>query len=113
VQTCKHLQINPFVYLREVIERVSIDPARLVLELTAREWKRLRLNFGAQSPKPRVAYNKAAPLAGFVDPKILMLMFTTTGVSAPSASHIPSDLSIFSSELPGNHAVMAMNLKIG
>jgi len=23
VQTCKHLQINPFVYLRDVIERVS------------------------------------------------------------------------------------------
>ena len=23
VQTCKHLQINPFIYLRDVIERVS------------------------------------------------------------------------------------------
>ena len=42
VQTCKHLQINPFVYLRDVIDRVSIHPARLVLELTPREWKRLR-----------------------------------------------------------------------
>ncbi len=42
VQTCKHLQINPFVYLRDVIERVSTHPARLVLELTPREWKRLR-----------------------------------------------------------------------
>ena len=31
VQTCKHLQINPFVYLRDVIERVSTHPARLVL----------------------------------------------------------------------------------
>jgi|GEM_PF-3131575 len=27
VQTCKHLQINPFVYLRDVIERVSTHPA--------------------------------------------------------------------------------------
>ena len=44
VQTCKHLQINPFVYLRDVIERVSTYPARLVLELTPREWKRLRQN---------------------------------------------------------------------
>ena len=49
VQTCKHLQINPFVYLRDVIERVSTHPARLVLELTPREWKRLRLDPGAQA----------------------------------------------------------------
>jgi hypothetical protein len=34
VQTCKHLQVNPFVYLRDVIERVSTHPAGLVLELT-------------------------------------------------------------------------------
>ena len=39
VQTCKHLRINPFVYLRDVIERVSTHPARLVLELTPRDWK--------------------------------------------------------------------------
>ena len=50
VQTCKHLQINPFVYLRDVIERVSTHPARLVLELTPREWKRLRPNPGTQAP---------------------------------------------------------------
>src|ERR1700730_8609390 len=37
--TCKHLQINPFVYLRDVIERVSTHPARLVLELTPGQWK--------------------------------------------------------------------------
>ena len=42
VQTCKHLQINPFIYLRDVIGRVSTHPARLVLDLTPREWKRLR-----------------------------------------------------------------------
>jgi hypothetical protein len=42
VQTCKHLQVNPFVYPRDVIDRVSTHPARLVLELTPREWKRLR-----------------------------------------------------------------------
>ncbi len=49
VQTCKHLHINPFVYLRDVIERVSTHPARLVLELTPREWKRLRRDSGAQA----------------------------------------------------------------
>ena len=42
VQTCKHLQIDPFAYLRDVIDRVSMHRARLVLELTPREWKRLR-----------------------------------------------------------------------
>jgi len=36
------------VYLRDVIQRVSTHPARLVLELTPREWKRLRQNSGAQ-----------------------------------------------------------------
>ena len=49
VQTCKHLQINPFVYLRDVIERISTHPARLVLELTPREWKRLRQDSVAQA----------------------------------------------------------------
>ena len=49
VQTCKHLQINPFIYLRDVIERVSIHPARLVLDLTPREWKRLGHNPAAKA----------------------------------------------------------------
>jgi hypothetical protein len=49
IQTCKHLQINPFIYLRDVIERVSTHPARLVLELTPREWKRLRQDSVAQA----------------------------------------------------------------
>ena len=30
------------VYLRDVIDRVSTHPASRVLELTPREWKRLR-----------------------------------------------------------------------
>ena len=49
VQTCKHLQINPFVYLRDVIERVSTHPARLVLELTPREWRQRRGDAAARS----------------------------------------------------------------
>ena len=49
VQTCKHLQVNPFVYLHDVIERVSTHPARLVLELTPRLWKRLRHDSRAQA----------------------------------------------------------------
>jgi len=49
VQTCKHLQINPLVYLRDVIERVSTHPARLVQELTPRQWKRLWHDSRAQA----------------------------------------------------------------
>jgi hypothetical protein len=37
------------VYLRDVIERVSTYPARMVLELTPREWKRLRQNSVAKA----------------------------------------------------------------
>ncbi len=42
VQTCKNFGIDPFLYLRDVIDRVSIHPAARVLELSPREWKRLR-----------------------------------------------------------------------
>jgi transposase len=49
VQTCKHLQVNPFVYLCDAIERVSTHPARLALELTPRQWKRLRRDSRAQA----------------------------------------------------------------
>jgi transposase len=42
VNTCKALQLDPFVYLRDVIERVSTHPMSRVEELTPREWKRLR-----------------------------------------------------------------------
>ncbi len=51
VQTCKHLQLDPFVYLRDVIHRVATHPAPLVLELTPGEWKRLR----QESPAKPVA----------------------------------------------------------
>jgi len=49
LQTCKNLQITPFVYLRDVIARVSTHPARRVLELTPREWKRLRQKSAAKA----------------------------------------------------------------
>ncbi len=42
VQTCKQLQLDPFLYLRDVIHRVVTHPARLVLEPTPGEWKHLR-----------------------------------------------------------------------
>ena len=42
VQTCKHIGVEPFAYLRDVINRVSTHPMSRILELTPREWKRLR-----------------------------------------------------------------------
>lgn len=38
VQTCKHVGVDPFVYLREVIERVSTHPMSRIGELTPRQW---------------------------------------------------------------------------
>ena len=41
VNTCKAHQINPFLYLRDVIDRVSTHPASRVEELTPRIWKQI------------------------------------------------------------------------
>ncbi len=41
VQTCKHLDLDPFHYLRDVIDRVSTHPMSRLAELTPRAWKRL------------------------------------------------------------------------
>lgn len=46
VQTCKHVGGDPFVYLRDVIERVSTHPMSRIAELTPRQWRQLR-----QAPK--------------------------------------------------------------
>ena len=50
VQTCKHVGVEPFVYLRDVIERVSTHPMSRIGELTPRQWRQLR-----QVPKPEPA----------------------------------------------------------
>ena len=39
ISTCKLHSINPYHYLVDVLQRVSIHPARLVHELTPRLWK--------------------------------------------------------------------------
>ncbi len=42
VNTCKAHQVNPFEYLRDVIERVNTHPMSRIEELTPRLWKQLR-----------------------------------------------------------------------
>jgi transposase len=52
VNTCKAYHINPFEYLRDVIERVSTHPMSRIAELTPRIWKQLRQ---VQTPASQVA----------------------------------------------------------
>jgi transposase len=42
LQTCKAHQVDPFAYLRDVIERVSTHPMSRIEELTPRRWKEIR-----------------------------------------------------------------------
>jgi len=43
VNTCKNLGMDPFVYLRDVIDRISTHPRNRVQELTPRQWLKARL----------------------------------------------------------------------
>jgi transposase len=47
--TCKNLGIDPFVYLRDVLERISTHPARRIEELLPDKWKKER---AAMTPIP-------------------------------------------------------------
>jgi transposase len=42
IQTCKAHQVDPFAYLRDVIDRVNTHPMSRIDELTPRRWKELR-----------------------------------------------------------------------
>jgi transposase len=42
IGTCKRLQVNPFEYLRDVIDRVSTHPHSRIAELLPRNWSRSR-----------------------------------------------------------------------
>jgi len=52
VNTCKAHAIDPFAYLRDVIERVSTHPMSRVEELTPRRWKQLRTTPAAPLADP-------------------------------------------------------------
>ena len=49
VQTCKAHHVDPFAYLRDVIDRVSTHPMSRIDELTPRRWKELRRSRSAQA----------------------------------------------------------------
>jgi hypothetical protein len=49
VQSCKAHQVDPFQYLRDVIDRVSTHPMNRIEELTPRRWKELREKPRAQA----------------------------------------------------------------
>jgi transposase len=46
--TCKALQIDPFSYLRDVLDRVCIHPARRIAEVLPDRWRVLQA--GPASP---------------------------------------------------------------
>ena len=39
VASCKLCRIDPFAYLRDVLDRVSTHPARRIIELTPLGWE--------------------------------------------------------------------------
>lgn len=50
ITSCKRLHINPWEYLKDVIERISTHPMARVWELTPRGWKEAR-EIGASQPE--------------------------------------------------------------
>ncbi len=48
--TCKSLKIDPFAYLRDVLERVCTHPARRIAELLPDRWPAIRSGSGAVIP---------------------------------------------------------------
>src|SRR5229473_2715672 len=49
IGTCKHLGLDPFAYLRDVIGRVATHPMRRIAELTPHGWQAQRLAAAAAS----------------------------------------------------------------
>jgi transposase len=49
VNTCKNLGMDPFAYLRDVIDRISAHPRSRVCELTPRQWLKARLTATASA----------------------------------------------------------------
>ena len=48
--TCKNLGIDPFVYLRDVLDRISTHPNSRLNELLPDQWKKLRAAAEARDP---------------------------------------------------------------
>lgn len=52
VETCKRLGVNPYEYLRDVIDRVSTHPASRIQELLPRAWQAARQQAAAPTAAP-------------------------------------------------------------
>ena len=44
IESCKRLDVEPFTYLKDVIDRVSTHPMSRIQELTPKGWKQAHLN---------------------------------------------------------------------
>jgi transposase len=52
VATCKALGVDPYAYLRDVLDRISTHPYSRLDELLPDRWKELRESAGAKGPAP-------------------------------------------------------------
>jgi transposase len=52
VATCKALGVDPYAYLRDVLDRISTHPFSRLDELLPDRWKELRESAGARGPAP-------------------------------------------------------------
>ena len=50
--TCKAVGVDPYAYLRDVLDRISTHPFSRLDELLPDQWKKLRESAGAQGPAP-------------------------------------------------------------
>jgi transposase len=48
--TCKNLGIDPFAYLRDVLDRISTHPNSRLPELVPDQWKKLRATAETTDP---------------------------------------------------------------
>jgi transposase len=49
IESCKRLDVEPFAYLKDVIDRVSTHPMSRINELTPKGWKEARLNLSSDA----------------------------------------------------------------
>ena len=53
IATCKRLGVDPFTYLRDVLERISTHPQNRLAELLPDQWRDARRVVAISSPSPK------------------------------------------------------------
>jgi transposase len=69
-ETCRRLGVEPWAYLRDVLDRVSTHPASRIDELLPDRWEAIRRGREATTPAP-VSGGSANPVGPVAEPKRL------------------------------------------